>query len=160
MMLELVPVKPEAMKARVILVATLWERLVKVTRPATGLRVVVPCRVPLPVPREAVTAALLLVQELPNWSCSAITGCWAKVIPAVAVAEGWVIMTRLLAAPGTSRKVPRLAVPDRPTTVAVPAQLKLPRARGVPALGRTRTFCQVNLQVTPLALRLVTVKTS
>src|SRR5215472_6486199 len=33
-------------------------------------------------------------------------------------------------------------------------------ANGVPAVGRTRTFCQVNLQVTPLALELVTVNTS
>ena len=33
-------------------------------------------------------------------------------------------------------------------------------ARGVPAVGRTRTFCQVRLHVTPFILELVTVKTS
>jgi hypothetical protein len=49
---------------------------------------------------------------------------------------------------------------DRPTTVAVPTRLRLPPAKGVPAVGRTRTFCQVNVLVTPLALELVTVNTS
>src|SRR5262245_18899841 len=68
-------------------------------------------------------------------------------------------MARLLAAPATSRKVPRLALLDSPTTLAVPLRLRLPLARGVPALGRTRTFCQVSLQVMPLALEPVTVKT-
>src|SRR5215831_1192021 len=68
-------------------------------------------------------------------------------------------MATVLAAPATSRKVPRLALVERPTTLAVPVRARLPRARGVPALGRTRTFCQVNLQVMPLALELVTVKT-
>src|SRR5215469_2596802 len=101
-MLELVPVRPEALKARVMLVATLCERLVKVTRPATAVRLVVPWRVPLPAPRAALTVVLLLlVQALPNWSCRLMTGCWAKATPAVAVLEGWVWMASLLAAPGT-----------------------------------------------------------
>ena len=65
-----------------------------------------------------------------------------------------------MAAPGTSRKVPRLALVERPTTLAVPLRLRVPKASGVPATGRTRTFCQVSLQVTPLALELVTVKTN
>src|SRR5690242_18530237 len=69
-------------------------------------------------------------------------------------------MARLLAAPATSRKAPRLALVERPTTLAVPVRARLPRARGVPAVGRTRTFCQVSLQVIPLALELVTVNTS
>src|SRR6266568_6795932 len=68
-------------------------------------------------------------------------------------------MARLLAAPATSRNAPRLALVGSPTTVAVPPRVRLPLASGVPALGRTRTFCQVNLQVTPLILELVTVKT-
>src|SRR5678815_4967998 len=68
-------------------------------------------------------------------------------------------MARVLAAPATSRKAPRLAPPGSPTTVAVPPRARLPLANGVPAVGRTRTFCQVSLQVTPLALELVTVKT-
>src|SRR5438093_3935963 len=68
-------------------------------------------------------------------------------------------MARLLAAPATSRTVPTLPPTGSPTTLAVPPRIRLPLARGVPAVGRTRTFCQVNLQVTPLILELVTVKT-
>src|SRR5262245_15988345 len=159
--LELVPVTPEALKARVILVATLCERLVKVTKPAMAVRLVLPWSVPLPVPRAALTVVLLLlVQELPNWSCSRITGCWAKATPAVAVAEGWVWMAILLAAPGTSRNAPSLAPVGRPATLAVPPRVRLPLASGVPAVGRTRTFCQVNVQAIPPLLGLVTVKVS
>src|SRR5262252_3558662 len=69
-------------------------------------------------------------------------------------------MVRLLAAPATSRRVPRLALVDSPTTLAVPLRPKLPLSRGVPAVGRTRTFCQVSLQVIPLALEAVTVNTN
>ena len=93
MVVEVAVVAPAAVKSIVMLVATLWERLVKVTRPATAVRLVVPCNVPLPIPlvRERVTAELLLlVQKLPNWSCKRMTGCWAKATPAIAVAEGWV----------------------------------------------------------------------
>src|SRR5262249_10392784 len=80
--------------------------------------------------------------------------------PAIAVADGWVCMARLLAAPGTSRNRPRLALVDSPTTLAVPLRVKLPLARGVPAVGRTRTFCQVRRQVMPLALEPVTAEAS
>src|SRR5215831_15233502 len=38
--------------------------------------------------------------------------------------------------------------------------MRFPLANGVPAVGRTRTFCHVNLQVTPPRLALVTVKVS
>ena len=72
-------------------------------------------------------------------------------------------MTRLLAAPATSRNVPRLALADRPTTLAVPLLERLPLVPPggrVPATGRTRTFCQVSLHVTPLILVLVTVNTN
>src|SRR5882724_4432397 len=55
-------------------------------------------------------------------------------------------MTRLLAAPAISRNVPRLALADRPTTLAVPPLERLPLAKGVPAAGRTRMFCQVNCE--------------
>ena len=44
--------------------------------------------------------------------------------------------------------------------LAVPVISKLPLARGVPAVGRRRTFCQVSLQGSPLTLELVTVKVS
>ena len=45
-----------------------------------------------------------------------------------------------------------------PAIVAVPVLVRLPAANGVPALGRTGTLCQVNEQVTPALLALVTVK--
>ena len=41
---------------------------------------------------------------------------------------------------------------------AVPVLVRLPLASGVPAKGRTRTLVQVNEQVTPALLALVTVK--
>src|SRR5262245_54288199 len=69
-------------------------------------------------------------------------------------------MARLLAAPATSRNAPRFTLAGRPATEAVPPRIRLPLASGVPAVGRTRTFCQVSLQVTPLWLVLVTVKTT
>src|SRR2546426_1726307 len=68
-------------------------------------------------------------------------------------------MASVLAEPGTSRHAPRLALVGSPTTLAVPLRVRLPLASGAPAVGRTRRFCQVNLQVTPLILELVTVKT-
>ena len=74
----------------VILVATLWDRLVKVATPLAVVIVKVPCNVPLPAARAAVTTVLeSLLRKLPNTSSIRITGCWAKTIPAVAVAEGW-----------------------------------------------------------------------
>src|SRR5437879_3843199 len=69
-------------------------------------------------------------------------------------------MARRLAAAATSRKTPRLEFVDIPTAVAVPVATSLLLANGVPAVGRTRTFCQVSLQVTPLILLLVTVNTN
>src|SRR5262249_56756065 len=103
---------------------------------------------------------LAVLRRLPNWARTWRTGCWAKGSPAVAVVEGCVRRVRLLAAPATSRKVPRLALVERPTTLAVPLICRLPLTKGVPAVGRTRTFCQVSLQVMPLTLEAVTVNTS
>src|SRR6266851_5149300 len=79
-----------------------------------------------------------------------MSGCWAKGTPAVAIEEGCVWITSLLAAPAISRSVPRLALVERPTTLAVPLRKRLPLAKGVPARGRTRTFCQVKVLVTLL----------
>src|SRR5262249_57881044 len=103
---------------------------------------------------------LAVLRRLPNWARTWRTGCWAKGSPAVAVAEGCVRMARLLAAPATSRKVPRLALVERPTTLAVPLIRRLPLTWGVPAVGRTRTFCQVSVQRAPALLGMVTVKVS
>src|SRR5438094_8156785 len=72
-------------------------------------------------------------------------------------------MARRLAAPATSRSVPRLELVETPTTLALPLLERLPLVPpggSVPAVGRTRTFCQVSLQVTPLMLVLVTVNTN
>ena len=69
-------------------------------------------------------------------------------------------MARRLAAPAISRKTPRLELVETPTTLAVPLGARLLFAKGVPAMGRTRTFCQVSLQVTPLILLLFTVNTN
>src|SRR6266404_3745238 len=79
-----------------------------------------------------------------------MSGCWANGTPAVAVEEGCVWITSWLAAPAISRRVPRLALVERPTTLAVPLRNRLPLARGVPAMGRTRTFCQVKVLLTRL----------
>src|SRR6266567_2527182 len=80
-----------------------------------------------------------------------MSGCWAKGTPAVPVEEGCVWITSLLAAPAISRSVPRLPLVERPTTLAVPLRKRLPPAKGVPATGRTRTFCQVKVLVTLLS---------
>ena len=55
-------------------------------------------------------------------------------------------MARLLAAPATSRNVPRFEFVERPTTLAVPVIRRLPLANGAPAVGRTRTFCHVSFE--------------
>ena len=54
--------------------------------------------------------------------------------------------------------VPSSRQPERMVTVEVPVLTILPLAKGVPAVGRTRTFCQVSEQVTPFALAAVIVK--
>src|SRR6266404_1437900 len=75
----------------------------------------------------------------------------------MAVVDGSVWIARFLAAPATSRKLPKFEFVDTVVSVAVPVTFRLPLARGVPAVGLTRKFCQVNLHSTPLALGLVTV---
>ena len=62
-------------------------------------------------------------------------------------------------APATSVNVPKLvllAVTE--VIVAVPVLVRMPLAKGVPAMGRTRTFCQISEQVTPALLAALTVK--
>src|SRR5262249_56923298 len=93
---------------------------------------------------------LAVLRRLPNWARTWRTGCWAKGSPAVAVAEGCVRMARLLAAPATSRKVPRLALVERPTTLAVPPIRRKPLADGLPAVGPTRTVCHVHCEGLPV----------
>src|SRR6266567_2523944 len=88
---EVAPVKVPPAKLMVMVSATLYDRLVNVTRPLTAVRLVVPCKAALPPARLAVITVLLsLLRRLPNGSSIRITGCWAKATPAVAVAEGGV----------------------------------------------------------------------
>src|ERR1051326_4603953 len=57
---------------------------------------------------------------------------------------GCVVNTSLLALPTTSFKRPKLETASvTPGKVAVPVLVIDPEANGVPAVGRTRTFCQV-----------------
>ena len=64
---EVAPARPLAAKSIVMLLATLCDRLVKLTRPFTALRLVVPCNTPLPAFRLAVTSVeLSLPRKLPN----------------------------------------------------------------------------------------------
>src|SRR6185369_4170217 len=163
---DVVLVRLPLLNSNVMLVATLCERLVNVARPLEAVALSVPCRVPLPAPRATVIVVLLsaaplaALRRLPNRSRTCTIGCWAKGTPAVAVAEGCVCRARLLAAPAVSRKRPNFEFAETPATMAVPVQARLASTNGVPDAGRTRRFCHVSLQVIPLALRLVTVKTS
>src|SRR5437016_4032517 len=157
---EVAVVKPVAVKLMVMVLATVWKRLLKVTMPLTAVAVVVPCKVPAPAFRVAVTTVELSeLLRLPNWSSTRITGCGAKTTPAAAVADGCVWIVNLVAAPGTSASVPRFDVLLVTTAMTeVPVLVRLTVARGVPAVGRTRTFCQVSEQVTAFALAAVIVK--
>ena len=88
---DVAPVRPALLKSIVMVVATLCDRLVKASTPLTDVRVVAPCKAPLPAFRLAVTTVpLSLLRKLPNWSSIRIFGCWAKAAPAVPVAEGCV----------------------------------------------------------------------
>src|SRR5258706_15062368 len=63
----LAPGRPGLLKLIVIFVATLCDKIVKETRPLIAVRLVVPCKVPLPALRVATTTvALSLARRLPN----------------------------------------------------------------------------------------------
>src|SRR5439155_3924877 len=75
----------------VMLVATRCDKSVKEARPFTAVAVAVPCKVPAPAARAAVTTVLLSeLIKLPKVSSTRTAGCWAKTTPAVAALEGWV----------------------------------------------------------------------
>src|SRR5439155_8863072 len=66
-LLEVTPVRPEALKSIVMVSTVSWARLVKVARPLTVVTLVVPRSVPVPRLRVAVTVlALSVVTRLPN----------------------------------------------------------------------------------------------
>src|SRR5262245_21446531 len=87
-----------------------------------------------------------------------ITGCWAKLTPAVAVVEGWVWMVNRAAGPYSINGPKLVELLVTAAMVDVPVLVMLPLARGLAALGRTRTFCQVSEQLTSLLLVELTVK--
>src|SRR5467141_3733795 len=106
--------RPVLLKATVILVATLWERLVKLTTPFSAVNRVVPCKIPAPALRVAVTVVELSEAiRLPNWSSIRMTGCGAKATPAVATPGGWVKMVSLLADAGTTVTLAEFVPPPR-----------------------------------------------
>src|SRR5262245_550764 len=73
-----------------------------------------------------------------------MTGCCAKFTQAVATDVCATTVNRL-SAPGTSRNGPKSAPGGTPARLAPPERVILPRANGVPALGRTRTPDQLIL---------------
>src|SRR5437667_4858444 len=158
-------VKPLALAVNCLLVPA--ESISRLVNVATALpaavpmsRLAVPRRGPVPVIRVRVTILLAgrpVVELLPNWSRARTTGCVGSSAPAVAE-PGCVVKASRLAVPATSVNVPKLvllAVTE--VIVAVPVLVRLPLAKGVPAAGRTRTFCQINEQVTPALLAALTV---
>src|SRR6266436_6489979 len=99
-----------------MLVATLWDKLVKVTRPLTAVRLLAPCNVPAPAARRALTTVEpSLARKLPYWSSMRMTGCCAKTTPAMAVEEGWVRRVSLLAGAGLTAILAEVTpAPGRP----------------------------------------------
>src|SRR5437773_1119238 len=105
MVVEVAPAKPGLLKLIVILVAMLCARSVNLIRPAMAVRLVVPCNAALPPAWLPVTTVVLsLLRRLPNWSSIRITGCWAKGVPAVAEADGWVCSVKWSAVAGLTVK--------------------------------------------------------
>src|SRR6266404_8861180 len=101
MLLEVVLVRPPAVKARDIVSAILYDRLVKTMMPPTAARLVVPSKLPVPVLRAARTTVLFsLEQRLPNWSSILSVGCCKKATPATALDAGWVCNVSRVARPG------------------------------------------------------------
>src|SRR5258706_6002176 len=112
MLPEVTPERLALAKLTVILVATLCDRLVKLTRPLAAVAVGVPCNMPLPPFRLAATAVLLSLEiRFPKESSIRNTGCCAKAAPAVAVVEGWGwIGSRFAAAELTATELELMAV--------------------------------------------------
>src|SRR5205823_6873234 len=88
-LLEVTPVRPEALKSIVMVSTVSFARLVKVAKPLAAVTLTVPSKLPVPALCVAVTTVLLsAVRRLPNWSSTRMTGCWANGAVTVAVADG------------------------------------------------------------------------
>ena len=81
-----------------IFVAAAAARFVKVAMPLTAVMFVAPSNIPAPLLLTAVTISASLMRTLLKASSIKTTGCWTNGMPAVALAEGCVEMTSLLAA--------------------------------------------------------------
>src|SRR5216684_7513281 len=88
---EVTAVRPDAEKFRLMVSATLYDKLAKVAFPLTAVTLVAPCKEPVPKSRVALTTVLLsVVTRLPNASRSWMTEAGENAAPAVAEAGGWV----------------------------------------------------------------------
>ena len=93
--------KPPPVNSSVIVLGRIVARPANVATPPETVTVLVPWTGPAPFMSAAVTTVLLSpVSRLPYLSSSSITGWVANAWPAVAVADGWVWITHLLAAAG------------------------------------------------------------
>src|ERR1051325_7923302 len=119
--------------------------------PSDVVTVAGPLNVAVPASRATVTelvlsaTPLVLLRKLPKLSNTPMTGCRANATPLSAADDGWVRIVNAFAAPATSRSVPKFALAPTPAIVAVPVRVMLPRTSGVPAIGRTAIFVQVNV---------------
>ena len=86
--------------------ATLCDRLENVTVPLLAVAERIPCSVPVPDKRAAVTTVLLsVVIRFPPASSTLRIGCWENATPAVADDEGSVVMRSRTAGPSVIVKV-------------------------------------------------------
>src|SRR6185295_4704166 len=95
--------------------------------------------------------------RLPAASSMRITGCCPKSTPAVALVEGWVWTTNRAGGPISINRPKLVLLLVTAGRDDVPVFVILPLARGLPADGCTRMFCQVSEQAIPLLVALVTV---
>src|SRR5258707_11367837 len=128
----------------VMLVAKVWYRFVNIARPFEAEAVTVPCKVPAPLARAAVTIVVLFeLIKLPNGSSIRTTGCCAKATPAVALVEGWVWIVTRLAAAGLTVIVPEITL------------VRLPLVKAIVILVATACERLVKVTIPPTAVRLV-----
>src|SRR3954470_13644201 len=84
----------------VMVPATLCDRFVNVARPEDAVAVTVPCSVPVPARRVAVTTVLLSeITRLPPTSRTSTTGCGENAAAAVGAGSGCVMMASCVGAP-------------------------------------------------------------
>ena len=68
-----------------------------------------------PLVKLVVTVDESEVTTLPPESSTLTTGCWAKAAPLASVADGWVVITNLVAAPVVTVMVFEVAVESPPS---------------------------------------------